>query len=81
MKFLYRGIVCNWVNKIPLQFSYNNLLFVEKKETHTFKRFSYIPENGCRLYRNFFPLTLNFFGTGGSDDRLVVGSLVSVKVK
>lgn len=34
------------------------------------------PENGCRLYRKRFPFTRNFFGTGGSDERRTVESLL-----
>lgn len=39
-----------------------------------------IPENGWRRYRNFLPVILNFFGTGGSE-RLAAGSFVSAVVK
>lgn len=34
------------------------------------------PEKGWRRYLSFFPLTRNFFGTGGSDVRRIVESLL-----
>lgn len=41
----------------------------------------HLPENGWRRYRSFLPVTRSFFGTGGSDDRRVDASLVSVVLK